>query len=230
MALSFCYLFCFCIAKDSILIDEKIDYLSLDKKYYPHIKASKKYYDSDISKIIKSVDSAENKTGFFIGLGYGGNINMGLSFFSPSNIQDSFKMASYNPSLIYLRAGYQNYLSTLFPVNFMGFSFYADLDSSFFLNGLVFTGVNADILFDFLEINPNALLGAGFGVGIGTARIAGLSPDMDNIFELSYKINIDILHLFIFKDNKISIKIQVIQGLKTKYIGATWILGYDYVF
>ncbi|STQ87172.1 hypothetical protein LS73_001050 [Helicobacter muridarum] len=217
------------VSKDSVLIDDKIDYLSLDKKYYPHIIASKKYYDLDIAKVIKSVDNAENKTGFFIGLGYGGNVNIGLSFFSSSSIQSSLIMSSYNYSLIYGRIGYQNYLSTMLPVNFMGFSVYTDLLSSFLQSGVVFTGANVDLLFDFALTNPNIWLGFGFGIGVGSSRITGLS-DKDSVFELAYKLNIEFLHLFISKNHNFSLKMQIIQGLETGYIGATWILGYDYVF
>ncbi len=209
-----------------------IDYPHLDLKYYPHIKSKGKYYDSDIIKIIESVDEGEKKNGIFIGIGYGGNNNIATPFISNESLigPQPLKIGNYNPLLFSMRAGYQNYTSTVLPMNFVGFAIYLDAISSFGQGAVVFTGVNCDLLIDFFRMYSNAIIGSSLGLGIGNTKITDLVQNpQDNKFEAGYKINLG-LHTLLFYHHKIHLSAQIMQGIQEGFIGAAWILGYDYVF
>ncbi|RDU66356.1 hypothetical protein CQA53_03810 [Helicobacter didelphidarum] len=205
-----------------------IDYLHLDKKYYKFIKKNGKFYDEDIQTIIHKVDEGEKKNTFFVGISTGINMNFGLSFMSgPIFGADTTKIVS-NYTMLNLRAGYQNYTSQVFPINTFGYQIYLDIMSSFGSNALFFSGLNADFLYDFLNID-DTFFTLNLGVGFGGANITGLQTLYDNSFEIAYKINLGIGVRFL-QHHRIIYITNAIQGLQRGFIGITFMIGYDYVF
>lgn len=212
----------------------KIDYPSLDKKYYQHIKNRGRYYDSEIIKIIESVDEGEKRNGVFVGVGYGGNINLATPILSSSAFigSDSLKLAPYNPLLWYMRIGYQNYTSPVLFPNFLGFAVYVDSMQSYKEGALTFTGINLDLLVDIAKYGSKlrSIVGASLGIGIGSVKLTGLAVDSKtNKFEAGYKLNLG-FYLFVGYHNRLSVSTSLMQGMQEALIGVAWNLGYDYVF
>lgn len=212
-----------------------IDYPNLDSKYYPYIRAQNKYYDSDIKRIIYNVDSAERKNAFFVGILYGVNINFAVPVFSNMNLVSSnnvneSKETNANFSLFGLRAGYQKYTGSVLPINTFGYQIYIDFCVSSGKGGLFFTGINTDMLWDFME-EKSWIVGLNVGLGIGAAKITGLaiSPYGDK-YEPAYRLNFGLSIRYPSYHQKVGLYLGIIQGVERGYLGLTPTIGYDYVF
>ncbi len=205
-----------------------IDYKNLDSKYYPFIKLSNKFYDKDIIETIQSVDKAQKKNAFFVGMLYGFNINIFMPLFGYLDITKTTSIKYIvNYNLFGLRAGYQKYTSNVFPVNSFGYQIYIDYNVSFGRYGLFFTGINTDMLWDFLEYDK--FIGSlNIGLGLGFTKIAGLATNFDS-YEVGYKINMGISVRYI-THHKIGLYFGNTQGLQRGFIGSAITIGYDYVF
>ncbi len=206
-----------------------IDYNNLDSKYYPFIVSSGKFYDKDIIDIIERFDEAEKKNAFFVGIMYGININM----FIPSlNIGDNTNLNGMqyvvNPSLFGFHAGYQKYTSKVLPINSFGYQVYIDSSVSFGKNGLFFTSINADVLWDFFD-NKSVVASLNMGIGIGATKITGLKMEVDN-YEVAYRINLGISTRIIKYSHRIGLYLGNLQGLQRGLMSTTITFGYDYVF
>ncbi len=209
-----------------------IDYRHLDSKYYPYIHTRNKFYDKDIANIIHDVDAAEKKNAFFIGMVYGVSFNMAFPLFGNPNIigMQGIKHTAVNFSLFGLRAGYQKYTGNVFPINRFGYQIYIDFCVDFGRNGLFFTGMNADMLWDFLN-KTKYIAGMNLGVGLGGAKITGLaiSPYGDK-YEAAYRINLGISMRYPLHHHKVGIYFGSVQGLERGFFSYTATIGYDYVF
>ncbi|MCI7411640.1 hypothetical protein [Helicobacter bilis] len=209
-----------------------IDYPNLDSKYYPYIRSRNKFYDKDIAKIIENVDRAEAKNAFFIGAAYGFNINAALPFFVDAGIigTQNTKSATPNFSLFGFRVGYQKYTGKMLPINHFGYQIYIDFCVSLGKSGLFFTGINADMLWDFLELH--GFIGSlNLGVGLGSSKITGLaiSPYADK-YEAAYRLNLGISVRYPRLHHKAGIYFGSTQGTERGFLGYTMMIGYDYVF
>lgn len=212
-----------------------IDYPNLDSKYYPYIRSQNKYYDSDIKRIIYNVDSAERKNAFFVGILYGINKNVALSAFSDmslvdNNNVDKFKESNANFSLFGLRAGYQKYTGSVLPINKFGYQIYIDFCVSSGKGGLFFTGINTDMLWDFIE-KRSWIVSLNVGLGLGAAKITGLaiSPYGDK-YEPAYRLNAGLSIRYPSYHHKVGLYLGIMQGVERGYLGYTYTIGYDYVF
>lgn len=191
-----------------------IDYPNLDTKYYPYIKAQNKYYDKDIVNIIHNVDLAERKSAFFVGILYGFSVNVTTPF------NDLVGRANANFGLFSLRAGYQNYMGSVLPVNTFGYRVYIDFCNSFGKGGLFFTSINTDVLWDVLE---DSVL--NFGLGIGGAKIAGFMYTEPAI-KLNFGFSIRYLH-----HQKIGLYLgEILYSMQGLGLTFTIGIGYDYAF
>lgn len=201
-----------------------IDYRNLDRKYYPYIKTQNKYYDKDIIEIMRNANIKEQKSGFFIGIMYGGNIN-----FNPAIRTSTITIANtlFNPLLFGLRVGYQDYNNAILYPSYFGYQVYIDIMASFGANGAIVSGINMDFLYDFFE-KKHVSIGLSIGLGFGSARFAGLRFDNFN-HEFAYKINFG-FNVFLFHNHKINLIINASQGVQTGLIGVIPMIGYDYVF
>ncbi|TLD84940.1 hypothetical protein [Helicobacter trogontum] len=209
-----------------------IDYPNLDSKYYPYIQSRNKFYDKDIIQIIHNVDSAEKKNAFFIGATYGFNFNVALPLFVDMGMvgTQAIKQTAFNFSLFGLRAGYQKYTGKILPINRFGYQVYIDFCVSFGHNGLFFTGINADMLWDFLELR-GFIANINLGVGLGSSKITGLivSPYGDK-YEVAYRLNLGISVRYPRYHHRAGIYFGSTQGIERGFLGYTMMIGYDYVF
>ena len=97
-------------------------------------------------------------------------------------------------------------------------------------SGLFFTGINADMLWDFLELH--GFIGSmNLGVGLGSSKITGLaiSPYGDK-YEAAYRLNLGISVRYPRLHHKAGIYFGSTQGTERGFLGYTMMIGYDYVF
>lgn len=209
-----------------------IDYPNLDPKYYPYIQSRNAYYDRDIIHIIHKVDKAERKNAFFIGGAYGMNGNVSLPLFSMAKLVGTSapKSAGINAGLFGFRAGYQKYTGKMLPIDSFGYQVYIDFCVSFGRNGLFFTALNVDMLWDFLELEQ-IRMSLNAGVGVGGAKIAGLAiPPYSDRYEAAYRLNLGMSAHFQDTPHKLGLYFGSTQGLMRGFLGYTLMIGYDYVF
>lgn len=220
----------------SILPDNNpylIDYENLDKKYYPFIQRSGKFYDSDIKETIRKVDIAERKSGVFLGFLWGANLNVDTqgvlaNLDSITSLNNPY-MTQINYLLFGLKIGYQSYIGQVLPLNTLGYQIFVDIASSFKENAVFYTTLNIGLLYDFFETKRGGF-GATFylNLGFGSANITGF--ESNNIYEFAGRLDLGFGVRFGGK-NKINFSlINIVGGLQSYYLSFTPSVGYEYVF
>lgn len=200
-----------------------IDYLTLDKKYFPFIERDSNFYDSNIKEVIRKVDLAEKKSGAFIGILYGANVNCYITDYTCLINNPAFNFLYFG-----LRLGYQNYLGSVLPINKFGYQIYIDINSSFERHAVFSTAANIGLLYDAFD-SKNGKFGIGiyFDLGFGSAKITS-APN--NIYEFAAKVNLGLSMRF-FGHSKLNFSlINTTIGLQTLFVSITPSVGYDYVF
>ncbi|MWV61774.1 hypothetical protein DCO58_07750 [Helicobacter saguini] len=210
-----------------------IDYTTLDRKYYPFIQRSGKFYDSDIKETIRKVDIAERKSGVFVGILWGANINVNtaslLANLDSINPLNNPYITNTNYLLFGLKIGYQSYMGQVLPLNTLGYQIFVDIASSFGQGAVFYTTLNIGLLYDFFETNGGKF-GATFFInfGFGSANITGFSNN--NIYEFAGKIDIG-LGVRINGKNKINFSlISSVGGMQSYFVSGIPSIGYEYVF
>lgn len=199
--------------------EERINYDTLDYKYYPYIVFYGDYSDKGIAKLIEDVDNGEDKSGLFLGIALGG--------ISSTDINQDARF-SYGVKL-----GYQSFLPSFFErlsrPGVLGNRIYLEYHSAMSQQGVFglekFSNISLayDVLLD-LHVAKGWDAGIIVGIGIGNS-IYGDDSNSHPSFLTNTGFGISFL-----KHNRVDFELKIIPSLNFDWFGGIFTVGYNYVF
>ncbi len=200
--------------------DVKINYDSLDYKYYPYIMFYGDSSDEAIAELIKDVDNGESKSGLFLGVALGG--------MSDVSGENHGMRLSYGAKL-----GYQSFLPSFFErlskPGILGNRIYIEYHSAMNQKGLFgiekFSNISLayDLLLD-LPIMRKWDAGIILGIGVGSSVYGDEANSHPSLLA-----NIGFGTSFL-KHNRLDFELKLIPSLSFDWFGAIFTFGYNYVF